>query len=58
MNWIIIGREREGYHPVKGALFDILSLADQLYRSKYTHPKGVEHGKIYFSENQVSNHIE
>lgn len=31
MNKVIIGREREGRHPVKASSFDILSLADHLY---------------------------
>lgn len=57
MNRIVIGREREGYHPQKDALFDILSLADQLHRSKSTHPKGPDRGKIYFSENQIPDLI-
>ena len=38
-------------------MFDILSLADQLHRSKSTYPKGPERGKIYFSENQVPDVI-
>ena len=58
MNRIVIGREREGYHPQKDALFDILSLANQLHRSKSTYPEGPEYGKIYFSENQVPNLLE
>ncbi|MCJ1349198.1 hypothetical protein MMC31_007434 [Peltigera leucophlebia] len=53
MNKIIIGREKSGLHREKNASFDILSLADQLYRSKSTCPKGLECGKIYFAENQA-----
>lgn len=51
MNRTIIGRDRSGKHPTKSAAFDILSLADQLYRSKSTSSGGPEHGKVYFSEN-------
>ena len=42
-----------GRHPPKDASFDILSLADQLYRSRSTNPDGPKPGKIYFSENPV-----
>lgn len=55
MNRVIIGRERSGRHPAKGAALDILSLADQLYRSRSTFPEGPEPGKIYFSENPAPN---
>lgn len=55
MNRIIIGQERGGRHPQKDSSFDILSLADQLHRSKSTIPEGPEQGKICFSENQVPN---
>lgn len=51
MNQIIIGRERSGKHSTKIAASDILSLADQLYQSKSTDPKGPEPGKLYFSKN-------
>ncbi|MCJ1349254.1 hypothetical protein MMC31_007490, partial [Peltigera leucophlebia] len=57
MNRIIIGKERDGYHPQKDASFDILSLADQLHKSRSTYPKGPERGKIYLSENQVPDLI-
>ena len=57
MNRIIIGRERDGYHPQKDSSFDILSLADQLHRSRSTFLEGPERGKIYFSENQVPDLI-
>lgn len=36
MNRVVISRERKEGHPTKDALFDILSLADQLYRSQST----------------------
>ena len=57
INQIIVEKQRDGYHPQKEALFDILSLANQLHRSKSTYPKGPERGKIYFLENQVPNLI-
>ena len=57
MNRIIIRKERDGYRPQKDALFDILSLADQLHRSRFTYSEGLERGKIYFSENQVPDLI-
>lgn len=55
LNKNVVGRHRSGYHPIKDASFDILSLADQLHRSKSTHPTGPQSGKIYFSENQIPN---
>lgn len=55
MNRIVVGKERDEYRPTKDTSFDILSLADQLHRSKSTYSEGSEHGKIYFSENQVPN---
>lgn len=33
INQVIIEREQSRKHPIKNALFDIQSLADQLYRS-------------------------
>lgn len=57
MNRIVIGKERDGYHFQKDASFNILSLVDQLHRSKSTYPEGPEQGKIYFSENQVPDLI-
>lgn len=57
MNRIIVGKERNGYHLTKNASFDILSLADQLYRSKSTYLEEPKHGKIYFSENQVPDFV-
>lgn len=54
MNKIITGHEqRSGRYSIKDALFDILSLASQLYRSKSTNLDGFKYEKIYFSENQV-----
>ena len=58
MNCVIIRKERDGFCPQKDASFDILSLANQLHRSKSTYPKGSEYGKIYFSKNQVSNLVQ
>lgn len=51
MNKVIISRKQSGRHPTKDILFNILSQADQLYRSRSTTPNGPEQGKIYFSEN-------
>ena len=53
INKVIAGRRRSGRHPIKNASFDILSLANQLQRSKSTNFDGLERGKIYSSENQV-----
>lgn len=55
LNRIVAGRQRSSNHPIKNALFNILSLADQLYRSKSTIPDSPGTSKIYFSENQVLN---
>lgn len=57
MNWIIIGRKKEGYHSQKDTLFNILSLINQLHKSKSTYPKDSKRDKIYFSKNQVLNLI-
>lgn len=57
INRIIIGRERDGYHPQKDSSFDILSMADQLHRSRSTYLEGSKRGKINFSENQVPDLI-
>lgn len=57
INWIVISREKEGYHLQKDISFDILSLTNQLYRSKSTYLEGLKRSKIYFSENQVLNLI-
>ena len=53
INCIIVGKEKDGYHSTKDAAFDILSLANQLHRSKSTYLEEQERGKIYFLENQV-----
>lgn len=47
--------QRSGKYPTKNILFDILSLADQLYWSKSTNPDGPKYRKIYFSKNQMPN---
>lgn len=57
INKIVIGKEWDRYHPRKNASFDILSLADLLHKSKSTHPQGLKHSKIHFSENQVPDFI-
>lgn len=56
-NRIVISKERDGYHLQKDASFDILSLANQLHKSKSIYPESLEQGKIYFLKNQVSNLI-
>lgn len=53
INCIIVDKEKNGYHPINNASFDILSLANQLHRLKSTYPERLKRGKIYFSENQV-----
>lgn len=55
INRIVIGQEKDEKDSQKDVSFDILSLTNQLYRFKYTDNKGSEHGKIYLSENQVSD---
>lgn len=54
----MIGRKRNSKHFQKNAVFDILSLADQLHYSKFTDPKNPEQKKIYFPENQVLDLID
>lgn len=51
MNKVIIGREHSGRDPTKNTLFDILSLADQLYYSLSATLDGLMPGKTYFSKN-------
>ena len=58
MNRVIVGREQKGRHPTKDASFDILSLADQLHRSRSTIPEGPEAGKIYFSINPMPDLVD
>lgn len=55
MNKTITARENKGLHPEKDASFDILTLADQLHRSKSTIPEGPEPGNFCFSEIEVPN---
>lgn len=57
MNRIVIGRERKSRHPIKDSSFDILSLSDQLYRSRSTFPEGRHPGKIYILENPMPDLI-
>ena len=57
INWVVVRKQRNSYSLQKNALFDILSLANQLHRSKSTYLKSPECGKIYFSEGQVPNLI-
>lgn len=57
INCIIVGKERNGYYPTKNAFFNILSFTNQLHKSKSTYLEGSEHGKIYFLENHVLDHI-
>lgn len=51
MNKVIIRRKRLEKHLIKDSSFDILSFANQLYRSKSTVPESFESWKVYFSEN-------
>lgn len=53
MNKVIAGQNSTGKHPTKDAYFNILSLVNQLYRSKSSYPNGPEHGKVYFLKNQA-----
>lgn len=55
MNRIVIDRKKEGYHLKKNALFDLLNLANKLYRLKSSYLKSPKHDKIYFLKNQISN---
>lgn len=57
INQIIIGWERNDYYPQKNSSFDILSLANQLYKFRSTFFEGPKHSKIYFLKNQISNLI-
>lgn len=50
---VLLTKMQLGRHPTKDALLNILSLADQLYRSRSTNLDGFEPGTIYFSENLV-----
>lgn len=53
MNQFIISKERDGYYPTKDSFFNILSLTDQLYRSRSTYLEGSKYSNIYFSEKHV-----
>lgn len=53
MNQIIIDQEQRERYPYKDSSLNILSLVNQLYRSKTTLLKETEQSKIYFLENQV-----
>lgn len=53
MNKVIISQNQTKKHPIKDAFFDILSLANQLYKSKSSHLNGLKRGKVYFFKNQV-----
>lgn len=55
MNRVIIKRERNKKHLTKNALFDIQSLAKQLYYSQLIIPEDSKLEKIYFLENPISN---
>lgn len=44
-----------GCHFLKAALFNIFSLADQLYQSRSINLNVPELGKIYFFENPIPN---
>ena len=57
MNRVVISRKRKGKHPIKDSLFDILSLSDQLYRSRSIYPEEPHLRKIYFLENPMPNLI-
>ena len=57
MNKVLIRRERKGQHLIKSSFFDILSLSDQLYRSRSTVPKGPCQRHIYFSKNPMPDFI-
>lgn len=39
INKIIINKEKDSYYPQKDAVFDISSLVNQLYKSKFTYPQ-------------------
>lgn len=57
INQVVIGKQKDDYYFQKDTLFDILSLVNQLYKLRSTNPKNPKCGKIYFSENQVSDLI-
>ena len=53
INRVIVGREQDSYYPTKNSSFDVLSLANQLHRSRSTTLEGPEQGKVYFSLNSM-----
>lgn len=55
INKVIANRDQSVKYLTKDASFNILSLANQLYRLKSSHSDGPKYGKIYFLENQVSD---
>ena len=55
INEVIVGRNRMGWYFTKDLLFDIFSLANQLYQSKSIILEGPKPSKIYFSKNLVSD---
>lgn len=54
----MISQEKDGKLLQQDAIFDILSLIDQLHCSKSTNPKGLEEKKINFLEDQIPNLID
>lgn len=46
-----------GRYPTKKLLFDIFSLANQLYQSKSIILKGFKPNKMYFSKNPILNFL-
>lgn len=57
INQVVVRKQKNGYHPEKNALFGILSLTNQLFRSRSIYLKSLEHNKIFFLENQVQDFI-
>lgn len=57
INKVIIGQEQNRKHLTKDALFDIQSLANQLYCLRSITPDSYEQRKICFSENLCPNHL-
>lgn len=58
INRIIIERKHSDRHLINNALFNIQSLADQLYQSQSTIPDRLEPEKIYFSKNPVPDRLD
>lgn len=57
INQIVIGRKRQDYYPQKDILFNIINLANQLYKLKSSPPNSAKYGKIYIPENQIPDLI-